>query len=267
MAIAVGVLCSTEHGSRGAYPDTIVLIANDSRTANDDYGVCHQKVFVYPDEKCFGICIGRIETMGCELLPAVQKDFQDLTDRNPRLFLERINEIVFDYRRRYFQSDILSNYRFFSGDIPQEYHSEILELWQHHDIGAQVILGTFDNDGAAVMYIIGEVEGLRGWVHQIAFPGFATIGHGSHSANFWLSYRRQTSRKSVRRSAYHAYEAMRLALAPEDQNDVSELILATSDEILHLNKDAPEDNRCQVSLRELEEMYAQYGPHDTRELT
>ena len=48
-------------------------------------------------------------------------------------------------------------------------------------------------------------------VHLCEFPGYSTIGTGGDNAQFWLNYRRQVLVINVKRSAYHAYEAKRMA--------------------------------------------------------
>jgi hypothetical protein len=266
MTIGVGVLCSAELGRDASRANTIVLVASDTGTVQADYRWDDlHKVFVYPDEKLFGVCLGHIE-MAEDLLPSIEGAFQQLTARNQLSVAAALNKAVLDHRLQHFQFDVLPSYRFLAEEIPVNHQPEVLEAWQRYDVGIQLIVGTFDDDGRALMYVVARMEGIRGLVHRTLFPGVATIGHGAQSANFWLSYRRQSLGKSLRESAYHAYEATRLALRDRGRRGRSELITATTEEAFHLTNEHPAPEGCPVSLSELETMFDRYGPRETSDL-
>ena len=239
MTIGVGVLCSAEVGGHASRANAIVLIAGDTGTFPADYRWDDlHNIFIYPDEKVFGVCLGHME-MAEDLLLAIREAFQRLTARKHSAFAEALNQAVLDHRVQHFKCDVLPSYRFVFGESPLGDQPEVLDAWQRYDIGIQLIVGTFDDGGRALMYTVARMEGICGLVHRTLFPGVATIGHGAQSANFWLSYRRQALVKSLKQSAYHAFEATQLALRDRGGRGHAELIIATNDKAFHLSKDQP----------------------------
>lgn len=79
-------------------------------------------------------------------------------------------------------------------------------------------------------------------------------------------YRGQNLSLSIRQSAYHAYEAKIMAARAPTVNQTVEMIVALPGKTYHLTKEKPRIEGCPVSLTELQEMFARYGPQDTRGL-
>jgi 20S proteasome alpha/beta subunit len=248
MTIGIGVLCSTMPRAHRR-PDAVVLLSDvvgstDAIPTNDV-----QKVYVCPDERLICTCVGQIERAG-DLIPAIQNEFQQLKTRNRRTFAEAVHKAVYGHRAEHFQYDVLPRHYFIPGDISRDQHSELTQAWQQYDIGVHLLVATFNDDGQAVMYLIARMENPSGWVHPSLFPGIVTIGLGAHAANFWLNYRRQVWGCNVRQSAYHAYEAERLATKPSSDINM-EMVIATNEKTFHLTHDVPELDECPVGLTPL----------------
>jgi hypothetical protein len=221
-------------------------------------------MYVYPDERLICACVGQIEKAG-DLIPAIQNEFQQLKTRNHRTFAEAVHKAVYSHRAEHFRFDVLPRYYFMSEDTSRDQQREVTEAWQQYDIGVHLLVATFNDDGQAVMYLIARTENPSGWVHPSLFPGIATIGLGAYAANFWLNYRRQVWGCSVRQSAYHVYEAERLATKPS--NDINmEMAIATNEKTFHLTHDVSKLDECPVSFSELEKMFSRYGPQKTDDL-
>jgi hypothetical protein len=256
----IGVLCSTRPNR--PFPDAILLLADSAHSADADSSEGVQKLFIYPEQKLYCGCVGRVEKSG-DLLAAIEREFQELAPRNDAAFTGGLNRAVYGHRAQHFCYDVLTNYLFDPENIPSDQQENVLHDWRRYDVGVHVLAAAFDERDEAHLYVLARIESLEGWVHRAVFPGFATIGLGAYSANDWLHCRRQTPSRSVRQSAYHAYEARRLTKRTPVVNANLELLLATQNERFHLTAETPELKGCPVSLPELEEMYGKYGPRDT----
>jgi hypothetical protein len=262
VTIGIGVLCSTMPKPHVPQPDAMILISDIIESIDSDSENELRKMYIYPDEKLFCVCVGRFDKSG-DLLPAIQREFQELTMRNQATFTEALNRVVYNHRAQHFHFDVLPNYYFATEDIPPDQHQNVTDAWQRYDVGVHVLVGTFDEHGQALMYVIAQIEGFDGWVHRALFPGVATIGLGAHSARAWLDYRRQVPSRSVRQSAYQAYEARRILAKTPSVNANLEMLFATNERVFHLDGETPEIEGCPFSLPELEKMFKKYGPRDT----
>ena len=84
---------------------------------------------------------------------------------------------------------------------------------------------------------------------------------------FWMSYRKHKLGVSVKRAAYHAYEAKLMAEKSAHVNERVEIIIANVDKSWNFSHDRlPAGDDCPVSLKELEKMYVRYGPQSTADL-
>jgi hypothetical protein len=263
MTIGIGALCSTLSQPHTPRPDSVVLLANTIGTDTDLTGNL-QKSYLFPDERLFFVCVGRVE-LAADLVPLIRREFKQLKFRNHGAFVEALGKAVYSHRADHFRLNVLPSYYFVPGDPSGDQHRKVSEAWQRHDVGVHLLVATFDEQGQALLYVIAPMENTSGWVHRTPFPGVATIGLGAHAANFWLHYRRQTWACSVRQSAYHTYEAKRLAThASADVN--MELIVATNRKTFHLTHDTPTSDGCPVSWSEMRPMFDKYGPQDTTAL-
>jgi hypothetical protein len=107
----------------------------------------------------------------------------------------------------------------------------------------------------------------HGQVVPVNFPGIAAIGTGANNAMFWMSYRKHKLGVSVKRAAYHAYEAKLMAEKSAHVNERVEIIIANVEKNWNFSHDRPPvDNDYPVSLKELEAMYLKYGPQNTADM-
>src|SRR5205807_2019836 len=114
-----------------------------------------------------------------------------------------------------FQWDVGQSFSI-AGLTPLMTPDKLLEEWHKFFLNIQLLVGTFERTGHALLYLLSQDTDQNGRllpkvVHLCAFPGYQTIGTGSENANFWLNYRRQVLGLSVERSAYHAFEAKKMA--------------------------------------------------------
>jgi hypothetical protein len=257
MTIGIGVLCSTMPKPHVPRPDAIVLLTDTIDPLDTDAVDEMHKTYIYPDEKLFAVSIGNMEKAE-DLLLLIQREFQLLDERSPRSCTEVLDKAVHSHRIKHFQSDVLS-----PGDSLSPQDPKLIEAWHFYDVGVHLIIGTFSDDGLALMYLVARVEGLNKRLHRLPSPGIAAIGKGGHSAHHWLYHRRQVSGRSVRQSAYHAYEAARIITRPRSAGASLEMIVATKQTAFHLTHKDRESSGCPVSLLELESMFEKYGPRDT----
>jgi hypothetical protein len=257
MTIGIGVLCSTMPRPHVPRPDAIVLLADAVDPPDMDAVDELHKAYVYPEEGLIAVCVGNVERAD-GLLRSVQEEFRQLQERNPRSCTEALEKAVHGHRIQHFQADVLS-----PGDAPSPQDPQLVEAWHLYDVGVHVIVGTFDDNGLALMYLVARIDNLGKRLHRVSSPGFATIGLEAHSANYWLYHRRQVSGRSVRQSAYHAYEAARLITGPRSAGGSLEMIVATKERAFRLTDKERELEGCPVSLLDLEKMFERYGPRDT----
>jgi hypothetical protein len=244
-------------------------------TETDSMDELH-KLYQEDDAKFYSVCANRVE-MASELVPMFIANIKALPKRTHGGITEGLNIAVHGHRTQHFKWDIMAQrYSFLhpspQGMIPLTPNSEpkILEDWQAFDVGAEMIVGTFDETGQALLYSIGpqydKNGAVQGLVHLHEFPGHWSIGTGAYNANFWLNYRQHTLGRSIRQSAYHAYEAKIMASKSPTVNDNIEIVVATLEKSWLLTKETPEREGCEVSLLELEKMFNKYGPQNTHDL-
>jgi hypothetical protein len=124
------------------------------------------------------------------------------------------------------------------------------------------LIGAFDHNGQAFLfYLPGD-----GRVQNFCFPGFAAIGSGADNAIFWLGYRRHTLACALKRSAYHAYEAKRMAETSPHVNDRIDMIIAKKGEQINLNHRHLSVENCPVSITELSTLFKEFNVKDTGSL-
>jgi len=275
MTIGIGVLCCSKpkhpHFSVGpekeVRPDSLVMIADTMGSTDYDSTDDLHKMYVYPTEQMYGVCAGNIEMCG-EIIDMIRHQFSELTVRNHGTISQAINKAVQGHRTAHFQMDFLFTKRLpvqGTTQTPQWQHEKLEKDWEDYDTGANLLVGTFDDRGQALLYYVGEMVDVHGLVHMRAFPGFCAIGIGSRNANFWFRYRGQTLGHSVRQSAYHAYEAKVMAANAPTVNDKTEILIATPGQgPFYFSETLPADPKSPTSLPELKSMFLKYGPQDTR---
>jgi hypothetical protein len=138
------------------------------------------------------------------------------------------------------------------------------DVWPKFSIECQLIIGTFAEDGSSHLFWVQQ----NGFVHPITLPGFCVIGSGATNANFWLCYRDQSLDLSLRRSAYHTFEAKLMAeRSPHvGKDDIEMLIVPPDREHFLLTPEHPERPNCPVSLTEMKALFTKFGPQKTDHL-
>lgn len=262
MSLGIGILCS-EPRSGGHGPDAVVLMAESPKLNRIHTGTEGQKIFIYPRERLSCVCVGRSER-GSELVSLIQNELGNLKTKSHQTVMEAVSKAAYAHRAQHFRFDILPRYYYSSPEISSDQHRDINDAWQRYDIGAHLVVTTFDDDGRALMYLVARTDDAR-WVHHCAFPGISAIGLGAHAAHYWLNYRQQRWACSVIQSAYHAYEALRVATSSSSSIGC-EVLIATRGKMFQLTDSTPEVSECPISLKGLEDMFSRYGPQSTEDL-
>ena len=122
-----------------------------------------------------------------------------------------------------------------------------------------MIVGVFDKDGQAYLFYL---DG-KGGVDNYSTPGFSAIGSGEGNAMFWLSYRNHNKSFSVKRSAYHAFEAKVMAESSPFVNDKLDLLVASRDKWSFVSDALPTPPEATFTLSDLRAMFETYGPKNT----
>jgi hypothetical protein len=178
-----------------------------------------------------------------------------------------INAAVQDVLVARFHWDVLRpKYVFSPGTIFDEQRDNVTAEWQTYRPDLQMLIGTFHQNGMALLYLVNRYEGSHAWVHLCQYPGHMSIGSGAYNADFWLRFRGQHLGLNLRQSAYHAYEAKVMAAKAPTVNTNIDMVLAFADRHYILSDEKPEPEGCPFSLTELVAMYPKYGPQRTHEL-
>src|SRR5207248_3214438 len=112
----------------------------------------------------FGVCAGRID-MAADLVPVIQTEFRALGLRTHGALMGALNKAAHGHRTQHFQWDVLPNFSPIPGAVAPDQIPHIMEAWQQYETGAQIIIGTIDEHGQALMYLMARLEGQEGFVH------------------------------------------------------------------------------------------------------
>jgi hypothetical protein len=188
-------------------------------------------------------------------------------NRNHGTIWKSINNAVNGVRSEKFFWEVLQNEHIIQNEIIGRIFAndpvKIQEAWAHYYIGADLVIGTFDNSGAALLYYVGWFADKPGLVHFVQYPGHHSIGTGSPNATQWLNFRNHAGNCGVKRAAYHAYEASKMAAAAPTVNNQIEITIATKNNSTYIAKDRYYPGWYGISFSELEELYRKYGPQST----
>jgi len=261
MTIGIGVLCST----RGLLPDAIVLISDSMGSTETDSTNVLSKMFTRGN--VHGVAADSV-SVAAELFYAIATQIESLqAPKEHGKIWKAINLAVNGVRSEKFLWQVLRNEHVIEnehmGRVFQSDNDKIQEAWSRYYIGATLLIGTFDDEGQALLYYVGALEGAPGLVHFMQFPGHCSIGMGLQNADAWLNYRQQALNLGVKQSLYHAYEASRMAASAPSVNREIEITIALKDDHSYFGKDRSYPGRYMTSIVELEGMYRAYGPQDT----
>lgn len=276
MTIGIGVLSSTKPYPETPRPDSIILMSDTMGSTQTDSTDELHKMWLNDDLKLYACGAGRLEHGG-ELFSIFEDAFRAIDASGEKRTHGRafpaIAQAFHGLRSQYFQMNVMPKYfvQTVQGMLKLGDEKDILNAWQNMAISIQMIVGTFDHTGQAYLYRLGEFIDENGQliapVMLTEFPGYATIGTGSDNAHSWLNYRAQGLGRSIEHSAYHAFEAKKMAArAPTVNDDIDIGIVMPGGKSFHLTKYNPEIEGCPVSLIELEKQFKRYGPQDTEKL-
>jgi hypothetical protein len=262
MTIGIGVLCSTT----GKAADAMVLISDSMGSTDTDSTNALSKMFSH----------GSIHAVAAGSLPVAAEMFHTIAgeldkiedaNRNHGTIWRSINVAVNGIRSEKFFWEVLRNEHIIQNELMGTLfvndQSKIQEAWKNYYIGADLLLGTFDASGAALLYYIGWFAEAPGLVHFVQFPGHHSIGTGSPNATAWLNFRNHAVNFNVKRSIYHAYEASRMAASAPTVNSQIEITIATKGDSTYLAKDRYYPGKHAISFSELDELYRKHGPQST----
>lgn len=267
MTIGVGVLCcSSEHLVAGERPDTIAMMADTMGSTEEDSTNELRKLHVIPEEKVYSVCAGNVETAS-QIVGATVERIPQLARRTHGALWFLLNTVVNGHRAERFRWDVAGpRYELSPGKIAPEDHANIIQEFQNYDVGAELMFGTFDENGMALMYYVGRLHGTSALVHPILTPGYQAVGAGYHNAMMWMNYRGQRLNFSMRRSVLHAYEAVKMAGSTPTVNDNIDVVVATARETFALPYDSPPTSNSPLALEDLEKMAKRFGPRRTDSL-
>jgi hypothetical protein len=224
------------------------------------------KIAIEKDENLFMACAGDISI--CNDVGSLVKDnLAKLPERTHGPIWGAINSAVQDVLMSRFQWDVLRpKYVFSPGTIFDSQRENITAEWQAYHPHLQMLIGTFHQNGTALLYLVGRYENSHAWVHLCQYPGHMAIGTGAYNAEFWLKFRSQQLGNNPKQSAYHAFEAKTMAAKAPTVNANIDMVLAFADRHYVITDEFPEPNGCPFSLTEMRELYKKYGPQNTVEL-
>lgn len=266
MTIGLGVLASE---SKEVKPDHLILLADTKGSFGDDFSMNHlHKMFIDPKMGLYTVAAGKMDR-AAELFKTLSNFFGDDTPHLKgygKLFTS-VHAASDCYKRVRFKYDVLPLFAHHPQSIRDDFNDsdltpQLLEAWKGFDFGCQMIVGAFDPLGTAMLFTI---EG-DGQVHNSMFPGFTAIGTGMNSAMFWLSYRQHNLGLSVKRAAYHAFEAKLMAESSPFVNAQIDIVIANRKEHFLLSRTNPKPEGAPVTVVELRKMLRRYGVRETEGL-
>ncbi len=230
MTIGIGVLCSTQPKPYQPRPDTVILISDTMGSTDTDSHDDLRKMFLTPELGLYSVGADVMESCA-ELHDLVVREVQAIA--GPRIHSTIRNALVtamHKHRSDRFRQDVLvPKYMVAGTQIPIQEHTNIMTDWQRYDAGGHLLVGVFDDEGKALLYLLQKCPDEPSTVHTCAYPGHYSIGTGSYNANMWLNYRGQTLALNQKRSTLHAYEASLMAASAPTVNQNIEVLMATKE--------------------------------------
>jgi hypothetical protein len=266
MTIGIGVLAST---SADVKPDHLILLCDTKGSFGDSFSMNHlHKMFIDPKQGLYTIAAGKMDR-AADLFKTLAVFFSDDTPglKGYGKLFTSVHAASDCYKRVRFKYDVLPLFARHPQSIPEAFNDsdltpELIEAWREFDFGCQMIVGSFDPIGTAMLFTI---DG-DGQVQNSMFPGFTAIGTGLNSAMFWLSYRQHNLGLSVKRAAYHAFEAKLMAESSPFVNDQIDIVIANKKEHFLLTRANPSPEGAPVTVADLRKMLRRYGIRETEGL-
>jgi hypothetical protein len=261
MTIGIGVLASGKEKS-----DHLILMADTKGSFDNEYSMNRlHKIFAFPNEKIYATAADRIDR-SAELVTLIDEHFKSEKPDGYGSTLLVINRALYAYREQRFGIEVAP--RFWTqkadletGTIPHEIRAKIEAEWPNFHTRAELIIGTFGPNGQAYLFSITEDA-----LENNSVPGFVAIGSGSGNAMFWLCHRNQHLGRSLKQSAYHAFEAKLMAESSPFVNEKLDILVANSSEHFLLTDFKPAPKGAPFTAEELRAIWPKYGPQSTDEI-
>lgn len=261
MTIGIGVLASKDKK-----PDHVILMADTKGSFGDEYSMNRlHKIFAFPDERLYATAAGAIDR-AAEFITTVDELFKIEKPQSYGMTLLVINKALYQYRQQRFGIEIAPKFwvpkqEVEAGTMPAEAREKIEAAWPEFRTGCDVIIGTFGPWGQAYLFAVTDDI-----LDNVGFPGFAAIGSGANNAMFWLSYRNHHLARSLRQSAYHAFEAKLMAESSPYVNEKLDVIVANANKHFLLTEFKAVPGGAPFTIDELRQLFNTYGPKDTDEV-
>jgi hypothetical protein len=261
MTIGIGVLAA-----ESKKPDSLIMIADSMGSFEDTHSTSElHKLHALEADNLYAVSADRIDR-AAELINVItnvlRKDFVG-QKRGYAQIVQALAKGAAIHKEMCFKLEAPSQFRIDAEDWVKiqdpAFRDSLLAAYQPFYVGCATIIGIFDDNGQAYLF---HLPG-NGIVENVTFPGFAAIGTGAPNAVFWLAYRKQKLSFSVRRSAYHLYEAKRMAENSPHVNENIDLVVAKKGKHFLLYQDRKRMRGCPVSLVELGKMFKKFNVQDT----
>jgi hypothetical protein len=267
MTIGIGVLCSTQPKPYSPRPDAIVMVADTMGSTDTDSTNDLHKMLLDTSLGVYATCAGHIERCA-DLWPIIQHEISAISVKNHGALWTALSKAVYSHRAQYFYGDVVARkYMLSPGQLDAAAHDQVLLELANYDVGIEMIVGAFADNGQALLYRVGNpYEANKSFVSLFEFPGHCSIGSGAYNATMWLNYRGQVLGMNITQSAYHAYEAKKMASSAPTVNENVEILVATKSGGYHLTAADPCISGCAISLKDLDDWWCKYKPPTTRAL-
>jgi hypothetical protein len=267
MTIAIGVL-----GSGASRGDTLILAADTQGTQGEDKSTDRlHKIFI--GHNVYAVVAGADVNKAGSLFSRIDAKINALPIKHSEAIFAAIHSSMFEFHKMMARYEVLPWFSYDldqlcvdlgNGELPKR--DGIEEALRAYDLNFELIIGAFDNDGRALLFQTYatpavESDSMMVYLDTKCVPGFAAAGTAVDVGLFWLNYRDHTLSYPDIRSAYHAYEAKRMAEKSGYVNERTNMLIATAS-----RHDWIDDNHQKSgnwSLDMFKKMFKKFGPRGT----
>lgn len=174
VTIGIGVLCSSNPRPHLIRPDGIILMADTmGSTDTDSTSELHK---LYVDDGVYAVCAGKVE-FASEVISILQQELKELPSRRHGLIYEALNKAVHEHRMSHFRWDVMAaRYSFMPGAILESQQQAVVDEWQRYNSGLQMLVSIFHHSGLALLFYVGQFEGVSGWVQPVSIRDISRLG-------------------------------------------------------------------------------------------
>ena len=263
MTVGIGVLASQK-----TIPDTAVLISDTKGSFGQTHSMNRlHKIFSCREVGLYGIGAGKIDRAS-ELFGLIRDAISQIfSEKRHGDLLDAVHAGSDLYKRMRFRFEILPQHAHPPHSVPVQFREadltpNLLEKWRNFYFGCQMVVAAFNKQGQPTLF---RLDGTGG-VENFTFPGFTAVGVGAQNAMFWLSYRNHNLSMSVKRAAYHAFEAKLMGESSPFVNEKVDVLIVNSEGFANLTDFKPAPKHAPITLEILRKMFKQYGPKETAAL-